>query len=63
MIEGQRVAAFVFDRLAADTGAGGVSTLVGGRIYRDVVPQTAVLPAVTLPLMAMRLASPWMLMP
>lgn len=52
MIEGQRVAAFVFDKLAADTGAGGVSTLVGGRIYRDVVPQAAALPAVTVTLVS-----------
>ena len=47
MIEGQRVVGYVFDRLVADTGAGGVHTLTSGRIYRDVVPQSATLPAVT----------------
>lgn len=52
MLEGQRVASLVFDLLAADTGAGGVSTLVSGRIYRDVVPQTAALPAVTVTLVS-----------
>lgn len=52
MIEGQRVAAFVFDKLAADTGAGGVSTLVGARIYRDRAPQAAALPAVTVTLVS-----------
>lgn len=40
MLEGQRVAAYVFDALKADNGAGGVNTLVGGRIYRDRVPRT-----------------------
>jgi hypothetical protein len=43
--EGQAVAAFVRDTLVADTGAGGVNTLLGGRIYRDQVPQPAILPA------------------
>jgi hypothetical protein len=43
--EGQAVAALVWAALAADTGAGGVSTLLGGRIYRDRVPQSAALPA------------------
>jgi len=52
MLEGQRVASFVWDTLAADTGAGGVSTLVGGRIYRDRVPQTAALPAITVTLVS-----------
>ena len=52
MLEGQRVASLVFDILAADTGAGGVSTLVGGRIYRDRVPQSAALPAVTVTLVS-----------
>src|SRR5262245_54730301 len=47
MLESQRVAAFVWQRLTADAGAGGVNTLLGGRIYRDVVPQTAALPAAT----------------
>lgn len=52
MLEGQRVASLVFDLLAADTGAGGVSTLVGARIYRDQVPQTEPLPAVTITLVS-----------
>lgn len=52
MLEGQRVASLVFDLLKADTGAGGVSTLTGGRIYRDRVPQTALLPAVTVTLVS-----------
>ena len=52
MIEGQRVVSLVYDRLKADTGAGGVNTLVGGRIYRDVVPQAALLPAITVTLVS-----------
>jgi len=52
LLEGQRVASFVFDRLAADTGAGGVSTLVSGRIYRDRVPQGKALPAITVTLVS-----------
>lgn len=52
MIEGQRVASFVFDTLAADTGVGGVSTLVGARIYRDRVPQGQTLPAITVTLVS-----------
>ena len=52
MIEGQRVVSLVFDRLKADTGGSGVNTLVGGRIYRDVVPQAAALPAITVTLVS-----------
>lgn len=52
MIEGQRVVAYVFDRLVADNGAGGVHTLTSGRIYRDRVPQAATLPAVTVSLVS-----------
>jgi hypothetical protein len=52
MLEGQRVASLVFDLLKADTGAGGVNTLTGGRVYRDRVPQTALLPAVTVTLVS-----------
>jgi hypothetical protein len=52
MLEGQRVASLVFDLLKADTGAGGVSTLTGGRIFRDRVPQAALLPAVTVTLVS-----------
>lgn len=52
MLEGQRVVSLVFDLLKADTGAGGVNTLVSGRIYRDRVPQAALLPAVTVTLVS-----------
>lgn len=52
MIEGQQVAGWVYDQLVADAGAGGVNTLTGGRIYRDVVPQAASLPAVTVTLVS-----------
>jgi hypothetical protein len=52
MLEGQRVASLVFDLLKADTGGSGVNTLTGGRIYRDRVPQTALLPAVTVTLVS-----------
>lgn len=52
MLEGQRVASWVWDQLAADTGAGGVSTLTGARIFRDRVPQAAALPAVTVTLVS-----------
>ena len=52
MLEGQRVVSLVYDRLKSDTGAGGVNTLVGGRIYRDVVPQAAALPAITVTLVS-----------
>lgn len=48
MIEAQRVARFVRAQLVADVGAGGVNTLLGGRIYRDQVPQAAALPAATI---------------
>ena len=51
-VEGQQVAGWVYDTLVADSGAGGVSTLVGGRIYRDRVPQAASLPAVTVTLVS-----------
>jgi hypothetical protein len=51
-IEAQRVAGLVWDLLKADTGAGGVNTLVSGRIYRDRVPQAAALPAVTVALVS-----------
>lgn len=51
-LEGQRVAMLVWDLLKADTGGSGVNTLVGGRIYRDQVPQSAPLPAVTVTLVS-----------
>jgi hypothetical protein len=47
MVEAQRVAALVFDALKADSGPGGVSTLLGSRIYRDQVPAASALPAAT----------------
>lgn len=52
MIEGQRVVSWIWDQLAADTGAGGVFTLLGGRLYRDLVPQAAALPAATVTLVS-----------
>ena len=52
MIEGQRVVSLVFDLLKADTGGSGVNTLVSGRIYRDRVPQSALLPAITVTLVS-----------
>lgn len=51
-LEGQQVAGWVYDQLVADTGAGGVSTLCDGRIYRDLVPQAAALPAVVVSLVS-----------
>ena len=48
MIEAEQVARFVWSTLSADAGAGGINTLVGGRIYRDRVEQGAALPAVTI---------------
>lgn len=52
MIEGRRAAAFVYSTLVADTGAGGVNTLLGGRIYAQRAPQ-----AVTLPCCVIQLVS------
>lgn len=52
MIEGRRAAAFVYSTLAADTGAGGVHTLLGGRIYVQRVPQNATLPACVIQLVS-----------
>jgi hypothetical protein len=57
-VEGQRVAAFVWDALRNDSGAGGVNTLLGGtpatpgRIYRDQAPQAAQLPAAVIALVS-----------
>lgn len=51
-IEGQQVASWIWDQLVADSGAGGVNTLLGGRIYRDRVPQAALLPAATITLVS-----------
>lgn len=43
-VEAQKVAAFVFDTLAADAP---FSAAIGGRLYRDQVPAAAALPAAT----------------
>lgn len=51
-LEGQQVAGWVYDQLVADSGAGGVATLCGGRIYRDRAPQATALPAVTVTLVS-----------
>ena len=57
-LEGHDVCALVWDLLVADSGAGGVNTLLGGtpttpgRIYQDLVPQAAALPAATVGLVA-----------
>jgi len=51
-VEGQMVAAWIWDTLKADAGGSGVNTLVGGRIYRDIVPQAAALPAITITLVS-----------
>jgi len=48
VIESDRVAIFIRARLLADAGAGGVNTLVGGRIFRGRVPQGQALPAITI---------------
>jgi len=42
MIEGQRVVSYVFNALKNDAA---FSTAVGGRVYRDQVPQSAPLPS------------------
>lgn len=52
MVEGQRLLSHVVATLQADTGAGGVATLTGGRIYRDRVPAAAALPAATVTLVS-----------
>lgn len=50
-LEGQDAVTLFFDLLVADTGVGvGVAALLGGRIYRDLVPQSAALPAATVSL-------------
>lgn len=51
-LEGQQVAGWIYDQLVADAGAGGVATLLSGRIYRDRVPQTVALPAATVTLVS-----------
>jgi hypothetical protein len=51
-LEGHDVCTLVWNRLTADAGAGGVNTLLGGRIYQDQIPQAATLPAATVGLVA-----------
>jgi hypothetical protein len=57
-LEGQSVCGFIWARLVADNGPGGVNTLLGGtastvgRIYRDRVPQTAPFPSMTITLVS-----------
>lgn len=51
-LEGHDVCTLVWNRLTADSGAGGVNTLLGGRIYQDQIPQAAALPAATVGLVA-----------
>ena len=48
-VEAQKVAAFVFDALKADPA---LSTMLGGRVYRDRVPAAATLPAATVGVVA-----------
>lgn len=38
VLYGPRVGPFIIATLAADTGVGGASTLVGARIYRNMIP-------------------------
>jgi hypothetical protein len=52
VIEGRRAAAFVYTTLAADTGAGGVSTLLGARIYPQRAPQSVTLPCCVIQLVS-----------
>jgi hypothetical protein len=57
-LEGHDVCGLVWSLLVADSGPGGVNTLLGGtptqpgRIYQDEIPQAAVLPAATVGLVA-----------
>jgi hypothetical protein len=49
VIEAQQVAAFVYDRLVADAQ---IASMLGGRVYRDLVPSAATLPAATITLVS-----------
>lgn len=57
-LEGHDVCGLVWSLLVADSGPGGVNTLLGGtpttpgRIYQDRVPQAVLLPAATVGLVA-----------
>ncbi len=46
MIESFRAEQWLYSLLAGDTGPGGVSTLVGGRIYAYLAPSGAAFPLV-----------------
>lgn len=46
MIETVRVEQWLYGLLTSDTGPGGVSTLVGGRVYAYVAPSEAAFPLV-----------------
>ncbi len=46
MIETVRVEQWLYGLLAGDTGVGGVSTLVGGRIYAYIAPEGSAFPLV-----------------
>lgn len=52
VLEAESVVGAAVQRLTSDTGPGGVSTLVGGRIYRDMIPQGAGYPAVVVAVQA-----------
>jgi hypothetical protein len=52
LLEGRRVARFIFATLAADSGAEGFATMIGGRIFSRRVPQAAALPACVIQLVS-----------
>jgi hypothetical protein len=52
VIEGRRVAGYVYTKLTADTGGTGVNTLLGGRIYGRRAPQGVTLPACVIQLVS-----------
>jgi hypothetical protein len=47
VIEAEVAVRAAIQRLTSDAGVGGVNTLVSGRIYRDLGPQSAAVPLVT----------------
>jgi hypothetical protein len=52
VVEAPTVLAMVVSRLLTDAGAGGVSTLVGGRVFRDAADEGTVLPFITVTVMS-----------
>lgn len=48
MIESDRVCKLAWSLMTADTGTGGVNTLTGGRVYRDLIPQQVAFPAIVI---------------